>query len=212
MFTGIIEEIGEIKYIKKNKSSVTIFIKASKILSDLNIGDSVSTNGVCLTVTKLENDGFSADVMPETIRLSNLSELKNKSIVNLERALTLESRLGGHMVSGHVDCVGTIKSIRKDEIAYIYSIKIPTSISKFIIHKGSIAIDGISLTVTMIDNTMVEVSIIPHTLSSTILGSKNKGDTVNIEVDMIGKYVSKIINLEPSSHNISRNFLIENGF
>lgn len=217
MFTGIIEEIGEVKYIKKGINSSRLLIKAKKVLENTKIGDSVSTNGVCLTVTNISNDNFEADVMSETLRRSNLGGLKIGSKVNLERALTLEKRLGGHIVSGHIDGTSKIISFLREDNAIWITLKADKNILKYIIFKGSVTIDGVSLTVAYVDDEIFKVSIIPHTGSETNLLSKNINETVNIECDLIGKYVEKLLGLnqisnEKKANQISEELLINTGF
>lgn len=218
MFTGIIEEIGVLKQIKHGVKSSILTVQAKKVLKDTNIGDSISTNGVCLTVVKLNGDSFEADVMAESLRRTNLGKLKSGDILNLERALTPNTRLGGHIVSGHVDGTGTITSFTKEDNAVIVTINAGYNILRYIIEKGSIAIDGISLTVAYVDNEKFTVSLIPHTGEQTILLKKKAGDTVNLECDLIGKYVERLISM-PAKQNdksqnsgLSENFLQENGF
>lgn len=216
MFTGIIEEIGSIEKISKGDKSSKLFIKGSKVLDKTNIGDSISTNGVCLTVCSIKNNIFEADVMAETLRRSNLGDLKVGSKVNLERALTLETRMGGHMVSGHIDGIGEIISLKKEDNAVWVSIKTNENILKYIVEKGSIAIDGISLTVAYVDEHIFKVSIIPHTKDETTLLTKDINSIVNLECDIIGKYVEKLLGykvkeVKPSS-SIDEKFLIDNGF
>jgi riboflavin synthase len=193
MFTGIVEELGKLISIKKGASEYVLSLAAPMLTPTLNIGDSVAVNGICLTVTTKTHDGFTVDVMPETVRKTNLSKLKSGSTVNLERALTLGTRLGGHLVSGHVDGVGTIKSKTLKGNALLIKIDAPKSVTRFLIDRGSIAIDGISLTVMDFGEDSVVVSIIPHTAKMTTLGFKDKGDTVNLEADLIGKYVEKFL-------------------
>ncbi|MFR8868592.1 riboflavin synthase [Paraclostridium sordellii] len=217
MFTGIVEEIGFIKGIKKGEKSSKLFIKANKVLNQLNIGDSIATNGVCLTVTDLNNDSFEADVMAETLRRSNLESFNIGSEVNLERALSLEKRLGGHIVSGHIDGIGTLTSFIKEDNAIWITVKASMNILKYIVHKGSITIDGISLTVAYVDDSCFKVSIIPHTARETTLLNKKVGNTVNLECDLIGKYVEKLLGLNIDKNNnhenlISEEFLSKNGF
>ncbi|CEK38651.1 riboflavin synthase [Paraclostridium sordellii] len=217
MFTGIVEEIGVIKGIKKGEESSKLFIKANKVLNQLNIGDSIATNGVCLTVTDLNNDSFEADVMAETLRRSNLESFNIGSEVNLERALSLEKRLGGHIVSGHIDGIGTLTSFIKEDNAIWITVKASMNILKYIVHKGSITIDGISLTVAYVDDSCFKVSIIPHTAIETTLLNKKVGNTVNLECDLIGKYVEKLLGLNIDKNNnhenlISEEFLSKNGF
>lgn len=215
MFTGLIEEIGEIKSIEKGTKSARITIKAEKILEGTKLGDSIATNGVCLTVTEFNKSSFSVDVMAETIRSSNLGKLKPGSLVNLERALRVNDRLGGHIVSGHIDGVGTIIDFNKEENATWVSIGTTADILKYIVHKGSISIDGVSLTVAYVDENIFKVSIIPHTKDETTLLIKKIGDEVNLECDMLSKYVEKLLKYgEPSKEkkSISMDFLQKNGF
>ena len=214
MFTGIVEEIGLIESIKNGEKSSKITIKGSKVLEDTKIGDSIATNGVCLTVTKLQDNKFEVDVMAETLRKSNLGSLSVGSRVNLERALNLQSRLGGHIVSGHIDGVGRIISFVKEDNAIWVTIEASEEILKYVIYKGSITIDGISLTVAYVDNIRFKVSIIPHTATETTLLNKRPSEDVNLECDLIGKYVEKLmgLNLEKNKSNISKEFLRENGF
>lgn len=193
MFTGIIEEIGKIKAIKKGSLSATLSIEASKVLEDTKLGDSISTNGVCLTVTELLKNGFSVDVMNETLNRTTIKELKMGSEVNLERAMRLGDRMGGHMVSGHIDDIGRIHSMTKQDFATLVYINAPKHILKYMIEQGSIAIDGISLTVVKIDDEGFSVSIIPYTKKDTTLLDKRVGDYVNLECDLIGKYVEKLL-------------------
>ncbi|MBM7834802.1 riboflavin synthase [Clostridium sardiniense] len=217
MFTGIIEEIGEIQSIKKGDKSSRLLIKANKVLKDTKIGDSISTNGVCLTVTSISSNSFEADVMAETLRKSNLGDLNKLNKVNLERALSIKSRLGGHIVSGHIDGVGKIVDFTKEDNAVWITIKAPIAILKYVVLKGSIAIDGVSLTVAYVDDEIFKVSIIPHTGEETILLNKKTGETVNLECDVIGKYVEKLLKLddkktEVKENTITEDFLKNNGF
>jgi len=215
LFTGLIEEIGTVESVKKGPKSATISIKAKKILEDMVPGDSIATNGVCLTVTSFTPDSFKVDVMAETMRKSNLNSLSPGNKVNLERALKLGERLGGHIVSGHIDGTGTIEDFRQEDNAVWVSITAPPDILKYIINKGSIAVDGISLTVAYVDNKCFKVSIIPLTKDETTLIGKNMGDEVNLEVDMIGKYVERLLSFKednPHNSNIDINFLSEHGF
>lgn len=214
MFTGIVEEIGKIQRIDNGTISSSLYIECSKVLEETKIGDSIATNGVCLTVVEIFKNGFKADVMAETLRRSNLGQLSIDSKVNLERALTFNSRLGGHIVSGHIDGVGTIISFEKEDNAVWITISADVNLLQYIIFKGSIAIDGISLTVAYVDDKVFRVSIIPHTAEETTLLKKDIGSFVNLECDLIGKYVEKLIhcNKEPRKKDISQSFLIENGF
>ena len=211
MFTGIIEEIGTISRIAMAGNSMRLEIAAKKITQGLQIGDSVAVNGVCLTVTAFNSQRFCADVMPVTFRDTNLSQLKSGSPVNLERAMVANGRFGGHLVSGHVDGVGVINAIKVNENAVIYRISLSANLLADCMLKGSLAIDGTSLTISAMGPDHVEVSLIPHTRQESILGSKKIGATVNIECDMLLKKLSQQV----SRHNNSRidmNFLRENGF
>ena len=217
MFTGIIEELGIIQEIKKGSKSSKLLIKANKVLENTNVGDSICTNGVCLTVTNLKANSFEADVMAETLRRSNLGDLKVGSKVNLERALTLQSRLGGHIVSGHIDGTGEVISLVKEDNATWVTIKTTNDILRYIVLKGSITIDGISLTVAYVDENVFKVSIIPHTAQETTLLNKSIGETVNLECDVISKYIEKLMGLNTKEENkkntsLTEDFLRENGF
>ncbi len=217
MFTGIIEEVGVIESVKKGVNSAVITIRADKVLSDLALGDSVCMNGVCLTATEITGHSYSVDVMHETLKRTNLGELKGGSRVNLERAMIANGRFGGHIVAGHIDGTGKIVSMEKDDNAVKITIAADRSILKYIIDKGSIAIDGISLTVAMVNESAFMVSVIPHTAANTTLLEKKPGDTVNLENDMIGKYVEKLLLTgedapEEKSGGITLEFLAEHGF
>lgn len=206
MFTGIIEEIGEISSITKS----TITIKSKTVLEDAKLGDSIAVNGVCLTIVNLKKDEFTANVSEETFKITNFSELKSGDFVNLERALTLNSRLGGHIVTGHIDTVGEIASIIDKNEFYDLSVKFDKNFENYVVKKGSITINGISLTIADINNNTVSVAIIPHTFNNTILKTLKSKDSVNIEFDILAKYVEK--NLSTKNNSITMNFLEENGF
>ena len=198
MFTGIVEEIGRIKNVQRGAKSITFCIEASKVLEDTKIGDSICTNGVCLTVTDIspaaEGKGwFKADVMPETIRKTSMARLQVGSKVNLERALTLNTRLGGHIVSGHVDGIGHIVRKEQDDIAIWLWIECDANLMRYIIPKGSVTLQGVSLTVAKVEATRFAVSLIPHTQEETTLHASVVGDVVNIETDIIAKYVEKLM-------------------
>ena len=215
IFTGIIEELGAVKNINRGPHSFQINIAAQKVVEDLKIGDSIAVNGVCLTVTSFSTTHFIADVMPETLNKTNLKELKGGMQVNLERALTLNSRLGGHLVQGHVDAIGTILQKERLDIAVIFRIEAPPEVLKYTVNKGSIAIDGISLTVVDVFTDSFTVSLIPHTAKYTTLGFKEPGVTVNLESDVIGRYVEKLLgNNQPGTKakSLTTSFLAENGF
>lgn len=202
MFTGIIEEIGTISSIQKGRHSALLHIQAALILEDLKIGDSVAVNGVCLTATSVQGNSFTADVMHETLNRSSLAHLSRGSHVNLERAMAANGRFGGHIVAGHVDGTGRIIQIRKDDTAIWYTIQAGPSILRYIIEKGSIAIDGISLTVAQTGEDWFSISAIPHTVAATTLKERRTGDLVNLENDMIGKYVEKLF--VPSEETVNQ--------
>ncbi|MGG3801129.1 riboflavin synthase [Metabacillus fastidiosus] len=214
MFTGIIEEIGRIEKIESSSDAIVLTIKAKKVLEDVHLGDSIAVNGVCLTVTSFTGQLFTVDVMPESIKATSLKDLTKGSPVNLERAMAANGRFGGHFVSGHVDGVGKI--IKKQPVgnAVYYEIELAEELTETLILKGSITVDGVSLTIFGLEATKVVISIIPHTLSETVLGFKGAGDIVNIECDMLGKYVKKLISGKQTSKQspISKAFLEENGF
>ncbi len=210
MFTGIIEEIGIVKSVRKLNHASVLTIAAGKVLGDMKVGDSINTNGVCLTVTSFSSEGFTVDVMPETFTRSGLSALAAGQKVNLERALRLADRLGGHIVSGHIDGVGKLARTWKDENAVWFTITADPSILRYIVEKGSVALDGISLTVVRADQRSFDVSVIPHTQHETTLLSKTTGSVLNIECDILGKYVEKLVHGEKDK--LSVDFLKEMGF
>lgn len=212
MFTGIIEEIGKIQGIQKGVSSAVLSAQASEIMEDVHLGDSIAVNGVCLTVTSISPNGFTADMMHETLNRSSLGKLQIGSPVNLERAMAANGRFGGHIVSGHIDGTGTVSDIRRDDNAVWYTVKAPLLILRYIIEKGSIAIDGISLTVARVYKDSFSVSIIPHTASLTTLSNRRVGDLVNLENDCIGKYVERLIGKNTQNSNITAGFLAKHGF
>lgn len=215
MFTGIVEEMGIVKSVQRGAVSSFVEIKAETVLSDAHIGDSIAVNGVCLTVTDITADSFRADVMNETLKRSSLGDLRQGSNVNLERAMSANGRFGGHIVSGHIDGTGTITDIKKDGIAVWYTITTSSEILRYIVEKGSVAIDGISLTVADVSDSDFKISVIPHTAAQTVLGFKKSGDIVNIENDIIGKYVEKLMKSgenKTEKSRITMDFLAENGF
>jgi riboflavin synthase, alpha subunit len=193
MFTGIIEEVGVIRSIKKGSGSALLSIQAKAVLEDLKAGDSVAVNGICLTAVSVDTDCFTADVMNETLSRTSLAGQSRTNRVNLERALSAGGRFGGHMVSGHIDGTGRITAIRRDGIAVWYTIRTTPEIMHYIIEKGSVAIDGISLTVAAVSAGGFSVSVIPHTAGQTILSEQKVGAVVNLENDMLGKYVEKLL-------------------
>lgn len=217
MFTGIVEEVGSLKEISLGNGFGNIEINASRVLEETKIGDSIAVNGVCLTVNKINNNSFVADIMGETLDRTNLGALKTGDNLNLERALKLSDRLGGHIVSGHIDGKGKIVSIDHKEDGTWFTISADKEILKYIIFKGSIAIDGISLTVAYVDNEVFKVSVIPHTLNNTILAYKIEESEVNLENDLVGKYIERFSSLgsqksEKEESRITIDFLRENGF
>lgn len=223
MFTGIIEEKGMISRIMKTASQAILTIKAKKVMEDIHIGDSIAVNGICLTVTSFSANEFQADVMHETLDRTSLKMLKPGSSVNLERAMAAGGRFGGHMVSGHIDGTGRITDIKEDSLAIWYIIETSPEILHYIVEKGSIAIDGISLTVAKVTQTTFAVSTIPHTRVVTTLGERRAGDLVNLENDIVGKYVEKFIyekntheimkeNSEKKTHGITREKLAQYGY
>ncbi|AJD28815.1 riboflavin synthase [Clostridium botulinum] len=215
LFTGIVEEVGRILKIEEGKDFLHISIEGSKVLNPLNIGESVAVNGVCLTVTSFNSNSFTADVMTETLNKSSLGTLSKGSLVNLERAVTLNKPLGGHIVSGHIDGTGEIINMKKEGIATLLEIKAKENLLKYMIPKGSVALDGVSLTLVDIKGKSFTVSLIPHTIEETILVNKNIGDIINIECDVLGKYIYKFMYLkkeEALKNNISLDFLSKTGF
>ncbi len=204
MFTGIVEEIGEIAAVASGAKSARLTIKGDMIFSDLKLGDSVSVNGVCLTATEINGKTFTADVMAETMRRSNLGMLKKGSRVNLERAMAADGRFGGHIVSGHIDGTGIVRSFEREDNAVWLTVTADEKLMRYIIEKGSIAIDGVSLTVARVFRDAFAVSLIPHTAAETILLTKKTGDKVNLECDIVGKYVEKLIGKQS---NLTEDFL-----
>ena len=201
-----------INSIGKGSASAVLTINASTVLEDVHLGDSIAVNGVCLTVTGFSGSSFTADVMHETLNRSSLGSLRTGSKVNLERAMSANGRFGGHIVSGHIDGTGKITDIKRDDNAVWYTISANSDILRLIVEKGSVAIDGISLTVAYVDERCFKVSIIPHTLDKTTLALRKKTDIVNLENDCIGKYVEKLVGPYKKTGSITREFLLQNGF
>ncbi len=215
MFTGIIEEVGKITQINKQGEFAVVTIQASKVLQDVHLGDSIAVNGVCLTVTSFSERQFTADVMSETLKRTSLGELKPSSPVNLERAMAANGRFGGHIVSGHIDGTGEVVGIKPAHNSIWYRIQTTPKLMRYIIEKGSITIDGISLTVVDTDETSFRVSIIPHTIKETNLGSKKIGSLVNLENDIVGKYIEQfLLKKEPENppSQLTVDFLKNAGF
>lgn len=219
MFTGLVEEVGSIQGIRRGTSSCVLTVGCRTVLEGSKIGDSIAVNGVCLTVTSMGSGYFTADVMHETMNRSSLGSLSQKSSVNLERAMPADGRFGGHIVSGHIDGTGTISSIQRDDNAIWYTVEAMPEILRYIVEKGSITIDGISLTVAYVDERCFKVSIIPHTQQVTALRDRGIGSVVNLECDIIGKYVEKLLTHpapekkeEKQESRITESFLREYGF
>jgi len=212
MFTGIIEEIGQIKKIEIKNQGAFLTIKAEKILSDIKVGDSIAVNGACLTVVSYSKEAFSAELSNETLEKTALSQHQTNKWVNLERALKLGDRLGGHMVSGHVDCTGVLSDSYQAGDNLVLEFEYPEAYAKYLIVKGSITVDGISLTVASIDKNRFQIWVIPHTISQTTLENITKGTLVNLEFDLVGKYLERLITKENSENKISMDFLSRHGF
>lgn len=215
MFTGIVEEMGQVEGIQRGRQSAVLTIRAKTVLEGTKIGDSIAVNGVCLTVTSLSSDRFTADVMHETLDRSSLAQLKRGGAVNLERAMPADGRFGGHIVAGHIDGTGRVIQIQKDDNAVWYTIQAPPQVLRYIVEKGSVAVDGISLTVARVGTDSFAISAIPHTVAQTVLRDRKEGDLVNLETDIIGKYVEKLLTPAPetpASGGITLDFLARNGF
>ena len=217
MFTGIVEEIGTIEEVKRGQHSAVLKIRAEKVLEDVHLGDSIAVNGVCLTVTSFGGNVFSADVMHETLDRSSLKGMTKGKKVNLERAMAADGRFGGHIVAGHVDGTGTIAGIRKDDNAVWFTVKTSPEVLYYIVEKGSITIDGISLTVAAVGRDSFQVSTIPHTLAVTTLGLRREGDIVNLENDIVGKYIEKFVRApapesDSTGGGLTKEFLSKYGF
>lgn len=210
MFTGIVEEMGVVRRLSETPNRCELELTASKVLEGTQIGDSIAVNGVCLTVIRMGSDGFTADVMPETLRRSNLGALKPGSAVNLERAMAANGRFGGHIVAGHIDGTGKIRSMQPEGNAVLVTIAASPDVLRYVVEKGSIAIDGISLTVAMVTHSDFTVSLIPHTGEETTLLRHRPGEMVNLETDVIGKYVEKL--MQPKGGGVTVELLRENGF
>lgn len=209
MFTGIVEEVGHVASVRAKPQAMELTISCSLILEDIKRGDSISINGVCLTVSTFDAQTFMVDVIPETVKSSTMSGLKSGSRVNLERAMPANGRFGGHFVSGHIDGVGVIRSVKKEANAVTKTIELDSRLMKYMMLKGSIAVDGTSLTIFALGNNTVTISLIPTTQEDSLLGEKGIGEKVNIECDLLAKYTERVQTAEPK---ISRSWLAENGF
>ncbi|MFF2793267.1 riboflavin synthase [Lysinibacillus xylanilyticus] len=212
MFTGIVEDIGAVKTLQSDKQSMEITVVSKKMIEDVKLGDSIAVNGVCLTVTRFNELELTMDVMPETVRATNLQQLAVGDPVNLERAMSANGRFGGHFVSGHVDGVGKILRKRPFANAVYIDIELSKELTSYCIPKGSITIDGTSLTLFHVEENGITVSLIPHTYKETILGMKKIGALVNIETDLVGKYILHQLKSGQESPTITRDFLAQNGF
>lgn len=193
MFTGIVEEMGVVKTLERTLAGTTLRILASAILDDVAVGASVSVNGACLTVVSVGDREFGVDVSPETLSVTTLGALTVGAPVNLERAMRVNERIGGHLVAGHVDAVGSIRNRKQEGNAIVLTIEAPKEVLRYCVHKGSITLDGISMTINELTDRTFSVAVIPHTAKMTTLGLKNPGDTVNLESDLIGKYVERLL-------------------
>lgn len=212
MFTGIIEETGLVRTLQRSGKSLKLTVSASVVLQDIKTGDSINTNGVCLTVVSFGKDSFTVDAIPETLERTSLGQLRTGLEVNLERALRLSDRLGGHIVSGHIDGTGAIRRIWTEDNAWWFRISAGHDILRYMVPKGSVALEGISLTIVDVDDDSFTVSVIPHTREVTTLKSKKTGDVLNIECDIIAKYTEKLVNPVRGAGQISPSFLSEHGF
>lgn len=217
MFTGIIEAVGEITALQPSGGDLRVRVKSGKLdLSDVKLGDSIATNGVCLTVVELPGDGYWADVSAETLTVASVGSWKLGDKVNLEKALTPQTRLGGHMVSGHVDGIGEVVWRKTTARAEQFRLRAPDELAKYIAHKGSITIDGTSLTVNAVDGAEFELTIVPHTIAETVIGGYQAGTKVNLEVDLIARYLERLLlgdaAAKPSSEGLTMEFLAQHGF
>lgn len=216
MFTGLIEEVGRVRSVSQTGASAVLWIDASVVLAGSRIGDSIDVNGVCLTITEMDAHGFRADVMPETMRRSNLGDQRSGSAVNLERAMAADGRFGGHIVSGHIDCVARVVSIERQDNARVFTLEAPQSALRYIVEKGSVALNGISLTVVDAGVGSFRVSVIPHSMDNTDIKDWTVGTPVNLECDIVAKYVERLTAFDrgamDSDGGITLTFLVENGF
>jgi riboflavin synthase len=215
MFTGIIEEVGHVDTLKRHRTSGVLEVRAAKVLESLQLGDSIAVNGVCLTVRHHSSSGFQAELSQETLDRSSLGDLKKGSLVNLERPLLATSRLGGHFVQGHVDAVGKVLSARADGEFAVWKFHLPDSIERYVVEKGSIAVDGISLTVASLTKGAFEVALIPHTLQNTNLRTREIGDAVNLECDVLAKYVESMLKqrkVRPAKSQLTEEYLKDRGY
>ncbi|SEA67170.1 riboflavin synthase alpha chain [Desulfuromusa kysingii] len=215
MFTGLIQSIGQVRALKQQPRSAQLQISSSLVNEDLQLGESIAVNGACLTVVSWDNSSFTVDVSPETLNCTTLGHLKGDQLVNLERALRLSDRLGGHLVSGHIDCIATVKRRYEDQNAIRFEFSVPQEAIRYLVEKGSVAIDGVSLTVNKVGTDMFSVAVIPHSLEMTTLKDCREGSQVNIETDLLGRYVERLLHRDknqPKETNVDFDFLAKNGF
>lgn len=212
MFTGIVEDVGTVKVLKKNRQCMNITVASPKMVTDVKLGDSIAVNGVCLTVTDFNEQELTMDVMPETVKATNLEQLAAGDLVNLERAMPANGRFGGHFVAGHVDGVGKILRKRPLANAVYIDIELAEALTSYCIPKGSITIDGTSLTLFAVEKNSITVSLIPHTYKETVLGMKNVGALVNIETDLVGKYIMNQVKRGQATSTITKDYLHQHGF
>ncbi|WP_321370918.1 riboflavin synthase [uncultured Desulfuromusa sp.] len=215
MFTGLIQSIGQVRALKQQERSAQLQITSSLVKEDLQLGESIAVNGACLTVVAWDKNSFTVDVSPETLSCTTLGHLKGNQAVNLERALRLSDRLGGHLVSGHIDCVATVKSRYEDQNAIRFEFGVPTEMSRYIVEKGSVAVDGISLTVNKVGTDTFSIAVIPHSLEMTTLKDCREGGRVNIETDLLGRYVERLLSggdPRSTAQKVDFDFLAKNGF
>ncbi|MCL5677326.1 MAG: riboflavin synthase [Firmicutes bacterium] len=220
MFTGVVEELGRVEGVRRGARSLELEINAPSVAGDLSVGDSVSVSGVCLTVTRRQQNVFFADVMPETLEHTSLGQLRPGDPVNLERSMASGGRFGGHLVLGHVDALGRITAVHREDNAVRLRISAPAVVMRYVVAKGSVAVDGVSLTVAGLGDGWVEVAVIPHTLAVTTFRRRRVGDAVNLEADILGKYVERILEARLESApagsqpapGLTAGFLREQGF
>ena len=215
MFTGLIQSIGRVHSLKRQGDSAQLQISSSLVNADLQLGESIAVNGACLTVTAWDNNSFTVDVSPETLKCTTLGQSRANSPVNLERAMCLSDRLGGHLVSGHIDCVATVRRRYQDQNAIRFEFSVPQEVMRYLVEKGSVAVDGVSLTVNQVEADMFSVAVIPHSLEMTTLKNCREGSQVNIETDLLGRYVERLLQGRIDSQNKQKadlDFLAKNGF
>lgn len=215
MFTGLIQSIGQVRSLQQQSRSAQLQISSSLVDDDLQLGESIAVNGACLTVVAWDRSSFTVDISPETLSCTTLGSLKGGQSVNLERALRLSDRLGGHLVSGHIDCVASVKYRYEDQNAIRFEFGVPQEVIRYLVEKGSVAVDGISLTVNKVESDMFSVAVIPHSLEMTTLKDCREGARVNIETDLLGRYVERLLQGKQSVDNAQKvdlDFLAKNGF